>query len=503
MALSRSKIFLCVCLSFCAGVGVGTLVSVPRTVLVMLAGASVVLVCVFWSQRLMRLLCLCVLFFISGIFRIQLTVHDPIQTDIDFYNGRTVRFLGMISSEPDVRQDSVKLSIEALTMGSGSRISGLVLMTVPMYPAYQYGNLLEITCEIETPGRIALDDGSSRVFDYGAYLSRYEIRSVCYRPVSVVLRGRGHGNWCMAGLLGIKNRFIRAMQEILPEPFSSLLGGILLGAKKAMPVSLMDGFNRTGITHIVALSGFNITIIAVALSALTQRISLPRRMSFFVSCAAIALFVVMTGAQASAVRAGVMGGLVLLGRGLGRLSRITNVLLLAATAMVLINPLVLMFDSGFQLSFLATLGLLYLSPIFEKWFKHPILPGWLSSTLAATLSAIFFTAPLIAYQFGRLSVVAPIVNMLVVPVISLTMGIGFGATVLAMIWLPLGQWVGWLVGLVLRYIVSVTELFSGFQYASITVTRMSWIWPVAWYASLVAGILYARYRQHATHEIKA
>ncbi|MFH1207046.1 MAG: ComEC/Rec2 family competence protein [Patescibacteria group bacterium] len=494
LIFTKSKTFLLICLSICAGIGVGPVGIWPWWLCALIIGLAAVLLFVFWPRMIVRIICVCVVLFVCGVFRYQLSGRAPTPEDIDFYNGSATRFLGVVADEPDVRQDSVKLSIET-SRTDAENASGRVLVTVPTYPSYHYGDLLEISCEIATPGQIALDDGSGRIFDYEAYLSRYEIHSVCYRPQSVLMRGEGYGSWIMAGLFDIKNRLILAMQEIAAEPFSSLLGGILLGAKKAMPPDLMTGFNRTGITHIVALSGFNITIIAMALSALTQRMALPRRMSFWVSCLCIGIFVVMTGAQASAVRAGIMGGLVLLGRELGRLSRITNVLVFAATCMVVINPRILSFDAGFQLSFLATLGLVYLSPVFERWFSHRLVPGWLSTTLAATMSAIFFTAPLIAYQFGRLSIVAPLVNLLIVPVIPLTMGLGFGAVVLALAWLPLGSVAGWFVGLILRYIVAVTEFFSGFDFASIAFRRMSWIWLVAWYAIMTLGIIFYKHRQ--------
>ncbi len=502
MVLTKSKIFLFICLSFLFGVGAGSFFSLPWC-----AYAAVITLATVWllfnkSQKLASVICICTFMFICGIYRFQTSTQVPTPEDINFYNSQIVRFLGVVASEPDVRKDSVKLSVNSLKIDNGEKVSGLVLTTVPTFPSFQYGDLLEIKCEIEAPGQIVTEDGTGRVFDYGAYLSRYDIFSVCYRPVSVTLRGHGYGNWFMSNLLKLKNIFVQAIQNILPEPYSSLLGGILLGAKKAIPEDLMTGFNRTGITHIVALSGFNITIIAVALSVLMQRISLSRRVSFWVSCSAIALFVVMTGAQASAVRAGIMGGLVMLGRELGRLSRITNVLLLAGTVMVAVNPRVLTFDTGFQLSFLATLGLVYLAPIFEKMFLFRFIPRWLGSTLAATMSAIFFTAPLIAFQFGRSSIVAPLVNLLVVPVIPMTMGLGFGATALALIWLPLGQVAGWFVGLLLKYIVSVTELFSGFGFASVDIQKLSWAWPIGWYACLILGIFIYKRRNINGQQVK-
>lgn len=495
MVWTKSKIFLYWCLSFCLGVGAARFVQLPASATVAIIGIMIGIAVVQWPMAVIRVAAGCVVFVVIGMVRFHCATHVPTVSDIDFYNGQPVRFLSYIAGEPDTRQNSIKLTVRTLRIADREPVTGRVLVTVPMYPEYRYGDLLEIYCELESPGLIEPDDSSGRTFDYGAYLSRYDVYSVCYRPTSVELRGHGYGNWFIASLLNVKNRFVAATQDILAEPYASLLGGILLGAKKAMPEDLMNVFNRTGITHIVALSGFNITIIAVALSALGQRLSLPRRVSFWSSCIAIGLFVVMTGAQASAVRAGVMGGLVMVGRELGRLSRITSALVCAAALMLLVNPHILLFDTGFQLSFLATLGLVYLSPFFEKWFAVRFVPAWLSSTLAATMSAICFTAPLMAYQFGRFSLVAPLVNVLIVPLIPLTMGIGFGAVALALACPPLGQVAGWFVGLLLRYVVGVAQLFSGFGFSSLAIDRLSWIWPVAWYAAMIVG-LFLHKRMH-------
>jgi len=180
-----------------------------------------------------------------------------------------------------------------------------------------------------------------------------------------------------------------------------------------------------------------------------------------------------------------MGMLVLLATQLGRLSRITNTLAVAAVIMVLVNPKVLFFDAGFQLSFLATIGLVYLSPLMEKWLRW--LPQILEirQTLTATLSAIILTTPLILWQFGRFSLVAPLVNVLILPAIPVAMGFGFITGLLSLVWLPAGQIFGWIVWTILSYIIFIVEKFSTVSFASFSIGNISWWWLVVGYGILI------------------
>jgi len=181
------------------------------------------------------------------------------------------------------------------------------------------------------------------------------------------------------------------------------------------------------------------------------------------------------------VRAGIMGIFVLLARQLGRASRATNALVFTAFVMLLFNPKILMFDAGFQLSFLATVGLVYINPIFQNYAKRlPELFG-VKDALVTTLSAIITTTPLILYQFGRLSIVAPLANILILPAIPITMAIGFAAGIAGMVSTAIGQIIVWPAWLLLEYMIRIAEVLSSWDFASIELGGFHWILMVVMY----------------------
>ena len=369
---SKAKTFLVLSLAFIIGAGIRSLFEVPFLLVYCLAVGGFVVSVLFWRNSKRRLVGLCLIFISLGIFRYELSLPRTNESYVQFYNGQEVRFAAVINEEPDVRKNHVKLIVNTVQgiENMSEQISGKVLLKTSLYPEYSYGDLLDITCKLEAPEPLTFTtEKARREFAYDKYLARYDIYSVCYRP-KINLIASDQGNVIMAGLLNIKSKFVQAVQLSLPEPQASFLGGLILGAKKSIPDDLMESFNRTGTTHIVALSGYNITIIAVLVLNMCRYFWISRRKSFWVSLFAITFFVLVTGAQASIVRAGIMGMLVLLATQLGRMSQIANTLILAAVVMILINPKVLVFDTGFQLSFLATIGLVYLSPKLEKYFSE-------------------------------------------------------------------------------------------------------------------------------------
>lgn len=459
--ITKSKKFLILCLAFILGVGLRSLLIITPWILVGIGLIGLIIILLFWKINLGQVIGFSLIVLVFGMIRFNLAALRPGVGDIQFYNNQKINFTGIVSAEPDIRLASTKLTIKVtgLINDSKQHIKGKVLVTTYLFPEYSYGDLLDIQCLLKAPEPV-------EEFSYDKYLARYGIYSVCYRPI-ISLRAHDQGNFILAGLLKIKKSFIAATQSALPEPQASFLGGLLLGAKRSIPDDLMQSFNRTGTTHIVALSGYNITIIGVVVINICRMLWVPRKKSFWVSLHVIFFFVLITGAQASVVRAGIMGSLMLLATKLGRISRITNALVLAAMIMVAVNPRVLVFDTGFQLSFLATTGLVFISPIFENIFKK--LPSILSikENLIATLSATVMTLPLIAFQFGRISIVAPLVNILVLPAVPLAMGLGFVLGILSLWWLPLGQVFGWLVWAVLSYIIFIIEFFSRLNFSSI------------------------------------
>lgn len=458
-----------------------------------------------------------------------LSVSDVDNLVKQFNDKGKISLVGVVAEEPDVRSDNVKYKIsvtdikpfnygyasasaegearstaverqgisgenkKTLRQAQGIKNLGDILVVAKKYPLYQYGDKIEISGKLATPK-------SSEDFDYQKYLAKDDIFSIIYFP-EIELLASNQGGWLMGKLLFVKNKFKDSVSQILIEPPGAFLAGLLLGEKRGVPADLTVAFSRTGTTHIIALSGFNITIIAVALMGLFNFFMVRRQVSFGVSVAVIILFVLMTGAAASVVRAGVMGALVLLAQQVGRLYQIRNALVLAGAIMVYLNPRVLVWDLGFQLSFAATLGLIYVLPILQAWLaakdeksdfvygqikQKPSNKLWESVklVLATTLAAQIAVLPLLVVNFGQLSLIAPLANILVLPVIPLTMLVGFISALAGLIFLPLGKILGWLAWLFLSYEIKVIELLAKIPLAAVNFT-WSWLGGGIYYAILL------------------
>jgi len=211
--------------------------------------------------------------------------------------------------------------------------------------------------------------------------------------------------------------------------------------------------------------------------ALLISLGLFRQQAFYFAIILIALFIIMTGLQSSAIRAGIMGGLFLTAQHLGRKNLSSRAIVFAAAIMLIQNPLLLRLDVGFQLSFLAMLGIIYLSPIFQKY---------LGNILAMTISAQIFTLPILIYNFGYLSLVAPITNVLIVPFLPFLMGLGFAFALVGTVF----QSLGWIISLpakfLLVYLTKVVDWFSNQSFAAYYL-EISWLWLFLLY--LILGLV--------------
>ncbi len=485
--MSKSKIFFFACLFFILGVGIASCLTLPpwAVFIIFIAGCGFLFFGI--SRKIFIIVGLAGIFLFLGFFRFTASTPTENENQISFYNGKERNFVGVVAGEPDTRENGIKLKIKSkkLETENGWRaVGGNVLVNAKLYPAYRYGDELEIKCKLQKPEPI--ED-----FAYDKYLAKENIYSVCCWPEIKFLKS-GEGNKIVAGILRVKGKLVATVNRILPEPQAAFLGGLLYGARRGIPANLTEKFNITGTTHIIAISGYNITIIAALLSQIAKNLGIGRKKSFWVALSGILFFVILTGAQASVVRAALMGLLVLFATQVGRISKITNALLLAATAMLIFNPKILAFDVGFQLSFAATIGLVYLSPILEKYFeKLPSIFG-AKESFTTTMSAIILTLPLILYNFGRVSFIAPVANILILPAIPLAMGIGSIAVLGGLIYSGLGQIVGWFAWFILSYIIKATEFLAVIPWASGEAGKMHWIFLIIFYFLIAWFVWYQR-----------
>lgn len=273
--------------------------------------------------------------------------------------------------------------------------------------------------------------------------------------------GAGRGSPFIAFLLRVKSSVEDAFQRFLPPERAAFISGLTIGETAGFSDALREEFRRTGTSHLVALSGYNIAVIAQAIAAVTGFI-FARRAAFAAATAGIFVFVLMTGAEASVVRAGIMGFLVLLADQAGRFYSFRNAIAVAAFLMVLANPYMLWFDVGFQLSFVAVAGIVYVKPAFMGAFRVPSTPGFLGwrNNLWTTISAQVAVLPILLLVFGSFSVLSVVVNLLVLLFIPATMALGFLVAGLSFVSSFLALSVAWLTDIFLRYELGVIHFFS-------------------------------------------
>jgi competence protein ComEC len=345
--------------------------------------------------------------------------------------------------------------------GSRRAVQGRVLAYLPTGGEWHYGDRLRLWGELRTPP-------ASEDFSYQAYLARQSVYS--YMPyASASLLEQGSGNPFLQAVYAFRETGLGLIYQYLPDPEASLLAGIVLGVESGIPPDVDQAFKDTGTTHIIAISGFNITIVASLFAILFGRVLGPRR-GAVAAVIAISLYTVMVGADAAVVRAAIMGGLSLFARQVGRRQHGLNSLGITAGLMLLFNPL-LLWDVGFQLSFAATLGLIvYAGPweqAFETWLTGRLSPGLarrltgpFSEYVLLTLAAQLTTLPLILYHFGRLSLVSLPANIAILPAQPPVMVLGGLAVLSGAILRPIGQLLAYAVWPFTAYTIRVVEWFA-------------------------------------------
>jgi len=479
--MEKSQFFLYLCLSFIGGIFLGSIFFIPLVFILGFFIVAVLLISVFEDREKIAASGFCILLLTFGIFYFQSSYSKIENNDLKSFNNYDVVLKGVVLDEPDIRENNTKLTIKAEEIkfidGSFQAVDGKVLVTINSYPRYNYGDELEIIGKTLVPENF--ED-----FDYKSYLAKDKIYSVIYYP-KVELIGKNKGNIILAGILSFKKKLRDSLFQSLPSPQNFILGAIILGDKKMLPDEVKNKLNIAGLRHITAVSGMHVAVLTSILMAFLIGLGLWRKHAFYLSVFLIFLFVVITGFQASAIRAGIMGGILLLAQHLGRQKNILNVLVFAGVIMLLVNPLLLKIDIGFQLSFLAVLGIIYFFPFFYKWVKRIFrkVPDFLGfkSILAITISAQLFTLPILIYNFGYISLASLVSNILVIPLLPFIMGLGFVSALLGMVFYPLGIALSWPVWLLLSWVVKVIDLFSAFPVVELNI---HWIFLVLFYLPL-------------------
>jgi competence protein ComEC len=476
-------------LSFSFGVFVASFIEIPVLALYILTATAVAFISILWSNKKVVLAGFLIIFIMLGVYRYQMASQKVnIENAYDDLSKNT-NFQAVIVQEPDVRIKDTQYVVKTLIDDEVK-----ILVTMPHYPAYKYGDLIEIDGKIKIPEKFD-------AFDYQGYLAKDGVYFIMYNPKTRFISS-GEGSFVYSVIFSLKNVFKERLKLLLPEPEISLLNGLLLGERSGMSEELKNDFSVTGTSHIVAVSGFNVTIIAVIILEFCLLLGFSRSQAFWVSLLAIISFIIMVGAPASAIRAGIMGGLVMVAMRVGRLSTVLTAIVFAATLMVLANPKIIRFDVGFQLSFLAVVGLVWVYPMLEKYFQKIPDPYKIKSMLLVTISAQIMALPILIYNFDRLSIVAPLANILILPFIPFAMGLGFLAGVISYVWIVPAKIFGYFTWIILTYQIRTIEYLASLSWASLEIYNFGIELFILYYIIVIAIIIWDQGRRKSIEILK-
>lgn len=391
---------------------------------------------------------------IAGAAVFSLVAPIPVTPELSGAVGERVVLEGVVLREPDVRERMVLLTLTTEV--------GTVLVRADRFSAVEYGDRIRATGKIEIPESFETDTGRS--FNYPMYLRAHGMtHTMSFAEVEVI--AHGEGNSLMTALIGVKQWFMSGIEKALPEPESALLAGLLLGEKRGLGAELTESFRRAGVVHIIVLSGYNIALVINTVREGFSRI-LPRPYALGSAGIVAVLFMLMTGASETAVRATLMALVVLLAKALYRPADGLRILLVVAAAMALWNPYLVLFDLSYQLSVLATFGLVTLSHRIEPYLIH-LRSKSLIEIVATTLATQIAVLPLLVLSIGQVSLISLFSNILVLLVVPYAMLIGFCAALLATLSYTLALPLSALAYALLHYIIRVSELLGSLPYAAV------------------------------------
>lgn len=427
--------------------------------------------------------------FFAGIGIIRMEVSIPqVSSELRAREGSEVTVEGSVMREPDARENATRLFVSLRSLVVDEKVvplPGRVLVIASPNAEVSYGDSVRVTGLLRAPQ--TFESGEGRFFDYPAFLAKDGItHELAYAEVESA--GEERGNPIRAGALYVKSAYLNGLRATLPEPHAALAGGITAGDKRSIGNELSEDFQTTGLTHIVVLSGYNISIVLDGLTRVSLHFS--RTAALFSGPVVVLFFILISGGAAASVRAGAMALIAIFARRSGRVFLPLRVLLVVCTVMVLFDPYILAFDPGFQLSALATAGLILLSPIFEKKLAFLTNSWKLREIAAGTAGAQIAVLPLLLFQSGQLPMYSLFANLLALIAVPFAMAASaiaaVGGMMLGAYALPLAL----PAYILLSYIIGVANFLAAVPYASIAVPSFSGMLLLIVYVILFGVALY-------------
>ncbi len=466
---SISQISILLATGFLLGIAARSLIEVQFWWIWALIFLLFVKIVVFRSRRIGRLLFLS-LGILLGVWKMnsELLKTNSLKSEFDFVGEVTV------VKPPEMKEDYQKLIVNAQNEDKKEEFFRRVVIFAKPKPTIKFGDQLKLSCKMKIP------ENKYEKFNYKRFLASDGIFYICSSAkIQKITSGAKKG--VLREVFHLRERLEEKIGILFPEPEGAYLAGLLLGGDNRLSASVAENFRVTGTTHTVAVSGYNITIIASILMWIGIGMGLWRRQAFIFAVLGIIFFVVMIGIPSSATRAAIMGILMLWAMQKGRLADSMRVAVFAATGMVFFSPLILLYDVGFQLSFLATLGIILIyAPLsslvgVEDDFLE------LKSILLVTISAQIGVLGLLIYVFESLSLVSLLANLIILPLIPIIMFLGFITVMFSFAFAFGAKIIALVVWFFLYFEIFAIEQLAKIPFASIEIGDVGVWWIVGYY----------------------
>lgn len=435
-----------------------------------------------WRYNAWVFFCACLMlgFTLTTIERTAIPPH------LATINGKNVKVTGEVVDQPDVRADGVYYRLEVKQLEFNRETLGekciLRVKIKGRGPVFKYGDVLALQGIVNIPD----PPGNPGAFDYRVWLTRQGIAATLSvrdaKEVKVLDRG---GSFIFKTALAIRDRLEKIYDQTMTRTQAAILKGIMFGTRGEIPSEIQQAFNSTGLVHILSVSGFHVGLVVVLVLGLLRLCRLPARFTPLVAIPLLLFYAVMTGLGPAVTRSTIMAILLIISHHIGRQQDWPTTLALAAAVILATNPQNL-YDIGFQLSFVATWGLFYITPkLLDLW------PGWpraLALLVAVPLAAQLATLPLVVLYFNLVSPVSILANLLTVHLVALIMLFGGMSLLPGLFYLPLAHWLNVSTGLLTDLFLWLVQWCNSLPGAAWYLPTPPWWVVVAYYICLIGSL---------------
>jgi competence protein ComEC len=440
------------------------------------------LIFLFIARKSKKIIFLFLAFLFLAGWRYALLYPQDLRGRIENYYGQDFKILGQVTSEPDTSNDKQKIKLKIfcglVENNKYFKLQGQVLIITNKYPSYYYGDLLKIEGECSDPGFI--DD-----FNYSLYLKRYGLTAVFYYPIieETDLLLVDKKNYFKVFIYKLRNKLTDQFDYYLSINSSSFIKAMMLNDKSSLSSEIKTEFSKTGLSHIIAISGLHISLLSSLLLGFLILIGLKRKTAFYFILFFLFFYLFLVESPASAIRATLMSVLSISALTFGQLYDMSRILFLIGLLMLFINPLFLWADLGFVLSFLAVVAIIYIYPIISsfliKIFSKNERKQSIINIISITISVQLLSAPILISNFKQFSVLAILGNLFILWIIPIIMTLSLVALLISFLFPFLSQLLFLLLDLLLKYILFINHFLSIIPGVSIEIN----IWP--WYCSII------------------